>query len=77
MASKDPLKILDFYSNTGKGINDLGNYDQCRYGTYANDMHYCLANIAIPTSTQLISTYMGFCIPKDCTPTVLYIYYYM
>ena len=47
--------------NTGKGINDLGNYDGCNA---AEGLKHAVVRI---TDFQVTNIYLGVCIPDTCT----------
>eukprot|EP00347_Sterkiella_histriomuscorum_P019610 403340973 len=54
--------LLQIYVNSGKGINDLGNYQACER---VPQLHYALVTIK-SKSDPMKFTQLGLCIPKEC-----------
>lgn len=60
--SKEALALM--VDATGKSVDDLGKWDQCR-DLGQNVSHYCWMKFALPISIP--TPYIGLCFPSNCT----------
>ena len=63
--SQDPEPFFHYLSNSGKGLNELGNYDGCLKETNSS---YFMVNLYSSTLPPELSTFIGMCFLKSCAP---------